>query len=239
MSYITDADANADVAAGEKPKTNSGPHADDLPRASAPASVVLVIRGRIGVYNVPPAVPIHLSGFALFCLGLGLFSRLDENIPTGVWVGYMFTGPFGGGLLLNTQLPAFQAPVSEADQALATGCWNFLRTLGGVWGVAIPAAIFANRVDGLVAAGRVSNPEAAAMLLGGGAYEHASAAFVRAFPSLIDQAEIIAVYRLAIQRVFLVRIAFTSFAFVICLFEKNIPLRTELVTEYGLNEDDK
>lgn len=58
---------------------------------------------------------IHLLGFALFSMGLGLFTRLDENTPTATWVGYMFTGPFGGGLLLNSQLPAFQAPVQEAD----------------------------------------------------------------------------------------------------------------------------
>ena len=82
---------------------------------------------------------IHLLGFALYTLGLGLFSRLDEDSPTGEWVGYMFTAPLGAGLLLNTQLPASQAPVPESDQAAATGSWNFVRTIGSVWGVAIPA----------------------------------------------------------------------------------------------------
>lgn len=177
---------------------------------------------------------IHLIGFALFNIGLGLFTRLDENTPTGEWVGYMFVGPIGGGLLLSTQLPAFQAPVPEADQALATGSWNFTRTLGGIWGVAIPAAIFANRVNELIAEGNIVNPTAAAMLLDGGAYEHASAAFVHAFPSFSDRAEIVAVYRLATQRIFLVCLAFSGLAFLLCLFEKDIPLRTELVTDYGL-----
>ncbi|KAI0403208.1 major facilitator superfamily protein [Xylaria palmicola] len=180
--------------------------------------------------------PIHLVGFALFNIGLGLFTRLDEHTPTGEWVGYMFVGPVGGGLLLSTQLPAFQAPVSEADQALATGSWNFVRTLGGIWGVAIPAAVFAHRVNELVAAGKIANPEAAALLVDGGAYEHASAAFVRSFSSLADQTDIVVVYRLAIQRTFLVCIAFSGLAFLLCLFEQNIPLRTELVTDYGLKE---
>lgn len=182
---------------------------------------------RWGKYKI-----IHLLGFALFSVGLGLFTRLDENTPTATWVGYMFTGPFGGGLLLNSQLPAFQAPVQESDQALATGCWNFLRTMGGVWGVAIPAAIFANRVNELVASGMVTNPKVVALLRDGGAYEHASSAIVHLFPA--EESEIVAVYRMAIQRVFLICIAFTGLAFLICLFEKDIPLRTELVTDYGL-----
>jgi MFS family permease len=197
-----------------------------IPAAAAAAAAV----SRWGRYKA-----IHLVGFTLFTLGLGLFSRLDETSPTAEWVGYMFTGPIGGGLLLNTQLPAFQAPVDEADQAAATGSWYFIRTLGGVWGVAIPAAIFANRVDGLVATGAVGNPVAAGLMVGGGAYQYASARFVELFPAG-DQVEIQAVYRLAIQRVFLVGVAFSGVAWLLCLFEKDIPLRTELVTDYGLKE---
>lgn len=184
---------------------------------------------RWGKYKV-----LHLAGFALFNLGLGLFSRLDENTPIAEWIGYMFVGPIGGGLLLSTQLPAFQAHVSEADQAIATGSWNFIRTLGGIWGIAAPAAIFANRVNELVDAGRITNTKAAAMLVDGGAYQYGSAAFIHSFSSKHDQTEIIMVYRLAIQRTFLVCVAFSGVAFLLCLFEKNIPLRTELVTEYGL-----
>ncbi|KAG8164526.1 hypothetical protein KVR01_006444 [Diaporthe batatas] len=166
---------------------------------------------------------IHLLGFALYTLGLGLFSRLDEHSPTGEWVGYMFTAPLGAGLLLNTQLPAFQAPVPESDQAAATGSWNFVRTIGSVWGVAIPAAI--------------SSPVAAGLLRGGGAYQFASADFVRRFPPAV-QDEIRAVYRRAIQRVLYAAISFTGFGWLICWFERDIPLRTELVTDYGLREDE-
>ncbi|KAH8719534.1 hypothetical protein GQ44DRAFT_775234 [Phaeosphaeriaceae sp. PMI808] len=180
---------------------------------------------------------IYLLGFALYTLGLGLFSRLDENSPTSEWVGYMFTAPFGAGLLLNTQLPAFQAPVPESDQAAATGSWNFIRTLGSVWGVAIPAAIFNNYVDIMIADGAISSPVAADLLKGGGgAYQFASATFVRRFPPIV-QDEIRSVYQRAIQRVLYAGISFTAFAWIICWFEKDIPLRTELVTDYGLKED--
>lgn len=197
---------------------------------SAAAAAVAV--SRWGKYKF-----IHILGFTVFTAGLALFTRLDEHSPTGEWVGYMFTSPLGGGLLLNTQLPAFQAPASEADQAAATGSWNFIKTLGSVWGVAIPAAIFANRIDGLISQGAVSNPVAARMMVDGGAYQYASAEFVRRFPAP-DQAEIVTVYRLAIQRVFLVAIAFSGAAWLLSLFEKDIVLRVHLVTEYGLKENE-
>ena len=194
---------------------------------SAAAAVAV---SRWGRYKI-----IHILGFALFSMGLALFSRLDEHSPTAEWVGYMFTSPLGAGLLLNTQLPAFQAPVPEADQAIATGCWNFIKTLGSVWGVAIPAAIFANRIDTLVAGGAISNPTAVRMMIDGGAYQFASAHFVHSFP-LEVQAEIVAVYRMAIQRVFLVAIAFSGAACLLCLFEKDVVLRVSLITDYGLKE---
>jgi hypothetical protein len=151
-------------------------------------------------------------------------------------VGFMFTAPVGAGLLLNTQLPAFQAPVSESDQGTATATWNFIRTMGSVWGVAIPAAIFGNRVDALVAAGAVSDPTAAALLAHGGGYELATAAFVQSWSEAAVRAEVRHVYRLALQRVFQCGIAFTGFCLILSLFERDIPLRTELVTEYGLKE---
>ncbi|KAK4194672.1 major facilitator superfamily domain-containing protein [Triangularia verruculosa] len=198
-----------------------------VPAAAAAAAAV----SRWGRYKA-----IHLIGFTLFTLGLGLFSRLGEDSPTWEWAVYMVIGGVGGGFLLNTQLPAFQAGVGEEDQAAATGTWNFLRTLGSIWGVAIPAAVFGNRVDNLIAGGAVRNVLAAGAMVGGGAYQYASAEFVRFFPDERDQEEIRAVYRLAVQRVFVVGVAFAGFAWALCWWERDVPLRTELVTEYGLKE---
>ena len=140
---------------------------------------LLPLTSRWGKYKT-----IHILGFTLFTAGLALFARLNAHSATGEWVEYMFISPLGGGLLLNTQLPAFQAPAPKADQAAATGCWDATKTLGSVWGVAIPAAISANRVNGLIAGGAVSNPVAARMMADGGAYQYASAEFVRRFPLL-------------------------------------------------------
>ena len=48
-----------------------------------------------------------------------------------------------------------------------------------------------------------------------------------------------AVYRLAIQRVFLVAIAFSGVAWLLSFLEKDILLRVNLVTEYGLRENER
>lgn len=197
--------------------------------AAAAAGVVLSKFGRFKA--------IHLVGFAIFTVGVGMYSTMDRNTSTGEWVGYEIIASMGGGLLLNSQLPAFQAPVEESDQAVATGTWNFLRTLGGVWGVAIPAAIFSNRVDTVVAAGAVaSNPAVALSLIDGGAYELASAAFVRSFEDQATHDAVRSVYRLGCQRVFQVAIPFVGLAFLLASVEKDIELRTVLETDFGLEE---
>lgn len=197
-----------------------------------PASAVgALVLARMGKYKM-----IHLFGFAVFTVGTGLYTLLDEDTPIWQWVLFQLLTGVGGGVLLNTLLPAFQAPLAEPDQAAATAAWNFVRTLGSVWGVAIPAAVFANYVDGAVGSGgAVTDPTAASLLTGGGAYEHASAAFVEQFPPEVQE-QIRAVYREAIKRVFLVSFAFLGLAFLLALFETDVPLRSVLETEYGMKE---
>ncbi|KAG6354077.1 hypothetical protein INS49_005048 [Diaporthe citri] len=195
------------------------------------AAVGAFVLARLGKYKM-----IHVFGFCTFCLGRGLYTLLNETTPVWEWVLFQLVAGIGGGILLNTLLPAFQAPLDESDQAAATAAWNFVRTLGSVWGVAIPAAVFANYIDGAVAA--VSDPRAAELLAHGGAYQYASAAFVREFPPAV-QDQIRAVYSDAIKRVFVVSFAFMGLALLLSLFEKDVPLRTVLETEYGMKNRTK
>lgn len=180
---------------------------------------------------------IHFVGFAIFMVGRGLYTLLDEKTSVGEWVVYQLLAGIGAGLLLNTLLPAFQAPLQESDQAAATATWNFFRTMGSVWGIAIPAAIFANHVDTLVGDGAVSDSTAAQLMAGGGAYQFASAKFVQRFAPPVQQ-QIRAVYQLAIRRVWIISFAFMGMALLLVLLEKDIPLRKVLETEYGMKEKD-
>ncbi|KAK6222292.1 hypothetical protein LQW54_000992 [Pestalotiopsis sp. IQ-011] len=192
------------------------------------AAISAIALSRWGKYR-----PLHFAGFAGWLLGLGLFSIQDENTSIAEWAVFQCLLALGAGMVLNTLLPAFQAPVEERDQAAATATWCFIRTLGYVWGVAIPAAIFNNRVDALLY--RISDLDIRAQLAGGAAYQSASAAFVQQYP-LEFQGEIRGVYRDALKRVWQIALVFAGVACLLVFLEKEIPLRTNLETEYGVKE---
>ncbi|KAI0019239.1 MFS general substrate transporter [Xylariomycetidae sp. FL0641] len=200
-----------------------------IPAAAAGAAVL----ARTGRYKL-----IHVCGFALFTVGRGLYTLLDEKTPTAEWVAYQLLAGVGAGVLLNTLLPAFQAPLRENDQAVGTATFNFVRTLGSVWGIAIPAAIFQNYVDMRVSQGALVDAKASSLLVNGGAYQYASAKFVKQFEKT-TQDQIRNLYRQAIQHIFFVSFAFMGLALLLSLFEKDHPLRKTLDTEFGLVEKEK
>jgi hypothetical protein len=177
---------------------------------------------------------IHFIGFCIATLGIGLFSIQDEQTHIAGWVVFQCICALGVGMILETLLPAFQAPALEADQAAATSTWAFVRSFGCIWGVAVPASVFNSFVDRH--AHLVTDPSVRDQLLCGRAYERASAAFIESFP-LETRSEIRAVYRIALQRVFQVGVAFAGLATLLVLLERHVPLRKELETEYGLQSD--
>lgn len=110
---------------------------------------------------------------ALYSICFGTSTLLDENSSTAFWAGIQCIGGAAAGILTTTILPAIQAPLSEADQAVSTAMWAFVRSFGAIWGVAIPAAISNSRVDELVA--RIGDPGITKLLSKGGPYAMASA----------------------------------------------------------------
>ncbi|KAI0471294.1 major facilitator superfamily domain-containing protein [Xylaria cf. heliscus] len=192
------------------------------------AAISAIALSRWGRYK-----PLHFAGFTIFGLGLGLYSLLREDSSKAYWATFESIMALGAGMVLNTQLPAFQAPVPEEDQAAATATWCFVRTFGNVWGIAIPAVIFNNRVSAL--AERVSDPAIQRLLRAGNAYQYGTAAFVGAIPQPV-RAEVISVYRDSFHLVFQVAVAFAGLAALLSLFEKEYTLRLELETEFGLKE---
>lgn len=105
------------------------------------------------------------------------------------------------------------------------------------WGTAIPAAIFNNRFD-QVAPDRIDNQPIVKQLIGGQAYEHATAVFLRALPpETRDQFK--EVLTESLKRTWYVAIAFSALGFLLVILEKEIPLRQELDTEYGMVEKQK
>ena len=178
--------------------------------------------------------PIHLIGCAIMTIGFGLFSTLDRHSSTAAWVIFQGIETAGVGLVVAALLPAVQAGLDESDTALSASTWSFIRSFGLVWGVAIPSAIFNERFDQL--ASRIDDPQVAAQLVGGKAYEHATKTFLDSLPSVALRDQTIGVFTNSVKQAWYVGIAFAGLAFLLVFFEKEIELRKGLETEFGLKE---
>ena len=180
--------------------------------------------------------PFHHVGFALMTLGFGLFTLLKSSSSTAEWVIFQGVTAAGSGIILSTMLPAIQASLAETDSASSTATFAFIRSFGGIWGLTIPAVIFNNQFDHL--AHQIVDPSVRAIFVNGQAYEHASRSFIYSFEE-ITRLQIIGVYTDALKVVWEVGIALCGVAFLLAFVEKEIKLRTDLETEYGMKKEVK
>lgn len=180
--------------------------------------------------------PFHFLGAIGTTVGVGLFSLLDDKSPAREWAGFQVLYGIGSGMIFSSTLPPIQAVLPESDVATATGTWAFMRSFGCIWGIAIPTSIFNTRIQAGLS--RVSDPVIRGMLGGGGAYAVASEGLVR---SLADrpvlQGEVLGLYKDGLRWVWLMGIVFGALGFVLALPVKEVGLREELETEFGLREE--
>ncbi|KAL9102566.1 MAG: hypothetical protein Q9187_009107 [Circinaria calcarea] len=182
--------------------------------------------------------PVHHAGYALMIIGFGLFSLLDETSSTAEWVIFQAIEAAGAGLVIPVLLPAVQAELTEADTALATSTWAFVRSFGLVWGATVPAAIFNNRFDQL--SDRITNPAVVAELSGGQAYERATQIFLDSLPSDgVTRSQVVSAFSDSLKQTWQVAIAFAALGFLLVIVEREVKLRKELDTEFGIAEKEK
>ncbi|KAF2014339.1 MFS general substrate transporter [Aaosphaeria arxii CBS 175.79] len=215
-------------ASTQQAGTNILPYVAFLIPVSVVAGVALT---RFGQY-----LPFHFAGFALCALGLGLNTLLTQHTNTATWATFQAINGIGLAMLFPSILPAILAALPESSAATATGFFSFLRSFGLVWGITIPALIFNNEFDRL-AAQRIDDPVLRAKLANGNAYES-----VGAETSLVkgleegSREQVVDVYTRALRMVWIVAVAFAVSGFLSVFVERNIPLRTSLDTEFGLDE---
>lgn len=193
------------------------------------AAVGAVALSKWGRYKL-----LHIIGFAFLTAGIGSFSVLTKDSGTAEWVCLQILPSVGAGMILDTLLPAFQAGVEEADSAAAAASWSFVRSFGNIWGVAIPGAIL-NIYSSQYAADIITDPTAKLSLQNGDAYSSATREFILSFPEPARE-QIIEVFTRSLSKVFLVGIAFPALAFILSFMEREVKLRTELETEFGLED---
>lgn len=190
----------------------------------------------IGVSKFGKYRPWFFLGYAFFAISFGLFARLDANSSTTYWAGVQCIGAAAAGVLTTTTLPCIQAPLAESDQAVATATWGFVRSFGGVWGVAIPAAIFNSRVNELIAT-RLRDEHMQALLSNGGAYALASGGFIGSKTTdPVVKAEVKSIYVDSLKTCWQAAIAFSLLGFILSAVVKEVNLRTDLVTEFAMEE---
>ncbi|KAJ5618171.1 Major facilitator superfamily domain general substrate transporter [Penicillium hordei] len=194
------------------------------------AIIAVIILSKFGKYKA-----LHLAGFVILTLGMGLFAHLDRFSSDAEWIVFQIIAALGSGMILNTLLPAFQAPLAESDQAAATASWAFMRSFGNIWGVAIPASIFNNQFDKY--ASRISDATVRQILSNGHAYQHASNTFIDSLSDSVKD-EVIGVFSDSLKLVWEISIAFCGLACILVFLEKEVPLRKELETDYGMTEKD-
>ena len=172
----------------------------------------------------------------LLTVGVVSISQLGRDSSTAFWVGIQIVPAIGSGFLLNTLLPAFQASTLETDQAAATSAWAFSRVFGLVWGIAVAGAVFNTYTKEY--AHMVDDPALRELLSDGSAYSSATRDFLLQIPEP-TRGQVQEVFLLALRKVFIISVAFGGFGALTTIFEKDIPLRVELDTQYGLEEREK
>lgn len=178
--------------------------------------------------------PLHAVGFVLSTLGPGLNTLLGRNTPAGGWAMLQIVDALGRAFILPTTLPAILASLPERDVASATGVYSFLRSFGFVWGVTVPGIIFNNRFDQL--SYRITDAAVRETLGGGKAYQLASGTYVQSLPPGV-KSEVLGVYLEALKAVWYGAMAFGASELIAVAVEKHVPLRTDLATDYGLQEE--
>ena len=199
-----------------------------------PTTLVIVVTAALGgplLSIFGKYRPIHQAGFASMTLGFGLCTLLAEDTPVASWVLFQLLIAFGSGIIVPTMLPAVQVELPDAANGAAAGAWAFLRGTGSLFGVAIPGAIFNLRFSQLLSS--ISDETARTQLAHGQAYQRASAAFVGRFGE-ISKGQIIQAFTESLKCVWIVFVVLAGLGFIITFLERQVKMRKELDTAYGL-----
>ncbi|KAF5557588.1 major facilitator superfamily transporter [Fusarium phyllophilum] len=111
-----------------------------------PTSLTSILSGqymsRVGSY-----MHCILAGFALWTLGNGLTLIFDRQTKLGPLIGILIVEGAGIGFTLQPTLVGMYANGRSEDRAVTTGLRNFIRTIGGAFGVVISGVILSNTLN--------------------------------------------------------------------------------------------
>ena len=83
---------------------------------------------------------------------------------------------------------------------------------------------------------RITDPAIAAELAAGSAYEHATKSFMDTITDPVTRAQVVGVFVDSLKMAWYVSIGFAGLGFLLVILEKEVPLRKELETKFGIKE---
>jgi MFS family permease len=85
-----------------------------------------------------------LAGFVLWTLGSGLTLLFNQKTGLGPLIAILIVQGAGIGMTLQPTLVGMYANSRSEDRAVTTGLRNFIRTIGGAFGLVIAGVILSN-----------------------------------------------------------------------------------------------
>lgn len=190
---------------------------------------------KLGAYK-----SIHAASFAIMALALGLFTMLDTDTSKAVWVIFQLVASIGVGLIMPVLLPAIMAGLPEGDVAASSAAYSFIRTFGYIWGVTLSSIVFNAVFDNNIST--VLDPTLHPQLANGAAYAFASQIHRLRKDGVISGKtlnQIVEVFVRSLRAIWWLSVGVSIFSFFAVGMERDLELRTELDTEYGIDEKRK
>ncbi len=171
-----------------------------------------------------------IAGTAIMSLGILAMATLKADTPYWQVAIFAVTVGVGLGLSMQTIVIALQNAVDFKDMGIATSSNTFFRSLGSVFGTAFFGSVLTNRLNHYIEAGFVDLAAKNPSVLAG--FDKAqladitsSTAGIGKFPPAV-QATIIDSFVNSFHVVFLVAAPVTFLGFILALFLRETPLRT-------------
>ncbi|KAF2730610.1 major facilitator superfamily transporter [Polyplosphaeria fusca] len=111
-----------------------------------PTSVASITSGQL-MARTGRYLWIVIIGMVLWALGTGLKCTFNQTTQVYHIILVLAVEGLGVGMTLQPTLVAILANSSQSDRAVATGLRNFIRTIGGSFGVIISGAILSNTLS--------------------------------------------------------------------------------------------
>ncbi|KAI0160049.1 MFS general substrate transporter [Hypoxylon sp. FL1284] len=152
-----------------------------------------------------------LFGWVCWAVGLGLMSTLDESSGIGKQIGYEIIIGVGVGNTLQPALIACQAGVERRDMAVVTSFRNFIRNLGGTFGLAICGSVLNNILASSLSALETDNQDFKDLVSSPQSYLSS----LHPDDALRIRSVLVPAYRDGFRVIFIVGASLAAFAFVI------------------------